>query len=285
MTPGVSPKTRKVTILVGALALMALAIGWDVQRRWGSELALEDWQGLDVYAFGAGDVAVFLLHGYGRSPAAVEPLARALERQVPGRYVLPRGPLRVGSGGWAWFEDEEQAGPRGHVHSVLEARGSLAAAVARARREGARRVVLMGQSMGGRMAGDVALSLERPVDGLVLLSSLSLPTWEVDHILGQRVFMWHGRRDPVFPFRVAEQLAGALTERGADVRLVPFDGGHETGPVVEPLSAFLREITGAAAPEAEEPEGGAQDATDHEDGPGAPGVPAGEVDQVPEGRR
>jgi len=235
------PVVRKALIVSACLIAIALAVLWDVDRRWGVESPLASWGELDVHAFGQGPTAVILLHGYGSSPDALVPLAHALAERFPARYILPRAQHRVSEGGFAWFEWPDQVGgERAHRRSILHARRALLQVIARARREGAGRVVILGHSMGARMAGDVALASTPALDGVALLSGVTLPSWDVTHIPHQHVFMAHGRRDGVFPFHVAEEVRDYLREHGADVTFFAFDGGHELGPILDPLVEFLR---------------------------------------------
>jgi len=68
----------------------------------------------------------------------------------------------------------------------------------------------------------------------------------VEHLPGKldcRVLILHGRRDRKVPVKQAEQLAAALTKRGADVQAYYFpEGSHELGASVDaPLRQFLRD--------------------------------------------
>ena len=101
-------------------------------------------------------------------------------------------------------------------------------------------IVGVGYSMGGGMIGE--LSKRRPLAALVLLSTytsiadmanrFALPsllvripfdnTARVAEFRGP-VFIQHGRRDTVIPFRYGEKLAAAAGERGT---FLPMDCGH-----------------------------------------------------------
>ena len=68
----------------------------------------------------------------------------------------------------------------------------------------------------------------------------------VEHLppkLNCHVLILHGNRDPKMPVRQAEQLAQALTDRGAQVETYYFPkGSHELGASVDaPLTDFLRD--------------------------------------------
>ena len=68
----------------------------------------------------------------------------------------------------------------------------------------------------------------------------------VEHLPGKldcSVLILHGRRDRKVPVKQAEQLAAALTKRGAHVQTYYFpEGSHELGASVDaPLRTFLRD--------------------------------------------
>src|SRR5216684_3869841 len=77
----------------------------------------------------------------------------------------------------------------------------------------------------------------------------------VDHLpgrLGCSVLILHGERDRKMPFKQAEHLARALTDRGARVETYYFPkGSHELGARVDgPLKDFLRDNLLGSNPEA-----------------------------------
>jgi len=131
-------------------------------------------------------------------------------------------------------------------------------ALARHPRVDGNRIVAMGRSLGAGVASDLAL--ERPVAGLVLLSTFTSAAdmaWQAYKVpaLGVRdrfdnrralrrfdgpVLLLHGRRDRIIPFEHAERLAG-LRE---DLEVIPLDCGHNDclsawPRVVESILAFL----------------------------------------------
>jgi phospholipase/carboxylesterase len=61
---------------------------------------------------------------------------------------------------------------------------------------------------------------------------------------GLKVLQTHGQRDPILPYADAEKLRDLLTNAGADVRFVPFAGGHELPPVaLDAVSKLIVETT------------------------------------------
>jgi phospholipase/carboxylesterase len=107
------------------------------------------------------------------------------------------------------------------------------------------RTVLGGFSQGAMLACDVALRMERPFAGLVLMSGtlLSKDEWLplMPNRRGLPVFLSHGTADPLLPFSMAERLRDLLTQAGLAVEWVPFRGAHEIPPaVLGELGKFLR---------------------------------------------
>lgn len=231
---------RLLLILSAGLVSIAIAAAAGYHRRWGSGVGLDEWGELSAHSFGEGSTAIVILHGYGGSPDDLESLARQLAETVPARYILPRGTHRVAGGGWAWFQwPDEVGGEPAHRQSILAARRGLLELVGRARSEGAGRIYIVGHSMGARMAGDLALALDPPPDGLALLASSTLPSWNVERLEGLRVFMAHGTRDPIFPLEHAIETRDSLRGHGADVTWHEHRGNHSYRLAVDELVLFL----------------------------------------------
>lgn len=100
------------------------------------------------------------------------------------------------------------------------------------------RTVLLGFSQGGAMAIDVGSSL--PLAGIVACSGYPHEGWQPQGELPP-VLLSHGRQDPVVPFAASEALQRGLSQAGARVELVPFNGGHGIDPELLPaLGTFVR---------------------------------------------
>jgi phospholipase/carboxylesterase len=69
------------------------------------------------------------------------------------------------------------------------------------------------------------------VDALALWSAsrLAFEQWRpaLQRLRGVRVELRHGHADDNIAIDAAQALRDALVEGGADVRWIPFDGGHE----------------------------------------------------------
>jgi len=105
------------------------------------------------------------------------------------------------------------------------------------------RTVLLGFSQGGAMAIDVGTTL--PLAGIVACSGYPHEDWQPQAPLPP-VLLSHGRQDPVVPYAASEALQRGLSQAGAQVDLLGFNGGHGIDPELLPaLGAFVRRCLGA----------------------------------------
>jgi phospholipase/carboxylesterase len=213
---------------------------------------------------GAGNGAsIVLLHGFGAPGNDLVSLAEAIPVPPGTRFFFPAAPLSLQMGfgdsrAW-WMLDLERrnreiaAGlardlSRDVPVGLAEARAkilSLLDELERRYKIDPRRTVLGGFSQGAMLACDVALRMDRPLAGLVLLSSTLLARDEWVPLMpkrcGMKVFMSHGSRDQLLPALLAEQLRDLLTQAGLLVEWVGFHGVHEISDLVlTRLAAFLQ---------------------------------------------
>ena len=86
----------------------------------------------------------------------------------------------------------------------------------------------LGYSNGANILASVAFAQPKLVDTLVLLHPLiPFDPPSQPGLMGRRVLITAGRRDPICPAPLTEQLAAYLTAQGADVTLHWHAGGHE----------------------------------------------------------
>ncbi len=111
----------------------------------------------DPYALGEGEDAVLLFHGFAGSPFELRPLAYSLARRGF-RCVVP---LLPGHG-----RDAERLGTVSEVDWIEAGFGAFDSLLA----EGHERIFVVGFSMGGALAIDVAAGRPREVAGLALLA-------------------------------------------------------------------------------------------------------------------
>lgn len=222
--------------------------------------------GADREGGGDGPVVV-LMHGFGAPGDDLVPLWRVLDVPKETRFVFPEAPLELGGMGFgfgtarAWWmidvERLERAIAAGETRDLSqevpeglpEARAKVTEMLAALHDDwkvAGERLVLGGFSQGSMLALDVALHVEQPLAGLVLMSSTLLAEHEwvprMTARVGLPVVQSHGERDPLLPFSLAERLRDRLTEAGLKVDWVPFRGAHEIPPpVLERVGAFVRD--------------------------------------------
>jgi len=207
--------------------------------------------GLSAITIGDPDAAtvVVVLHGREMCGSDLAPFAHSLGVQA--YFVFPDAPLPCARGRSWWPVDSEArlrrlgGGPMDlwtmDPPGRAEARDRLDALL---RQFASRRRVLVGFSQGGMLAMDYVLHGGR-VDGLALLSStrIAFADWQprLPRLAGLPVLVAHGRADDELSFAAGEELRDAATSGGAEVRWLPFDGGHQIPLVVwRGLRQFLQ---------------------------------------------
>ncbi|MEY4513717.1 MAG: hypothetical protein RLZZ450_5839 [Pseudomonadota bacterium] len=226
------------------------------------ELSARVTGGVDGRGAGDGPVVV-LMHGFGAPGDDLVDLAAFLRVPADVRFVFPEAPLLLDGGpGRAWWmldmalferrmrgEQIDRSDDLPDALPALRAQLLASLSVIEQRLGVSRdRLVLGGFSQGSMLACDVALHAEHKPAGLVLLSStlIARTVWS-EHAAsckGLKVLQTHGQRDPILPYADAEKLRDLLTNAGADVRFVPFAGGHELPPVaLDAVSKLIVETT------------------------------------------
>jgi len=212
---------------------------------------------------GGGDgPLVVLLHGFGAPGTDLVGLWRVLDVPSKVRFAFPEAPLsmpQLGMGRAWWMLDMakiEQAMMSGVPRDLSgEDPPGLPAARAQvldmldALQEklgvSGTKTVLGGFSQGAMLSTDIALSTDRELAGLALMSGALLAKERWMAGLGRRaglpVFQSHGQQDMLLGFGQAEKLHELLEGAGLAASFLPFRGGHEIPmPVLERLGGFLR---------------------------------------------
>jgi phospholipase/carboxylesterase len=182
---------------------------------------------------GVAGPALLLLHGTGGSEHDLLPLRDHLSPGAPVLSVrgtvlengMPRFFRRVSEG--VFDEDDLRRRADDLAEFVLTASAAY--------RIEQRTLVAVGFSNGANIAS--AMLLQRPglLAGAVLLAAM-VPYAEppAADLAGTAVIISNGDRDPLIQAGVAQQLAGQLRERGAEVVELPHPGGHQIYPAVLP---------------------------------------------------
>jgi phospholipase/carboxylesterase len=228
--------------------------------------------GADREGGGDGPVLV-LLHGFGAPGTDLTALWRQIDGPRGLRYVFLGAPLvletevpnDIAARAW-WMIDIaelQQKAAEGRLDELTErvpvglaeAREALLGACAAIEQElsvEGSRLVLGGFSQGAMLACDFALRDERPLAGLVLMSSTLIcrTDWQLlaPRRAGLPVLQSHGRADPILPFELAEKQRELLRGAGLAVEFIAFNGGHGIpGGVMDSLGGFLNRTLGPSS--------------------------------------
>jgi phospholipase/carboxylesterase len=197
-----------------------------------------------------GDPAGLLVlhHGRGADENDLLPLADVLDAERRLHVVTPRAPLTLpGSPGYHWYVVPRVGYP--DPDTFHSAYGKLAAFHDELwERTGVspERTVFGGFSMGSVMSYSLGLGADRPAPAGILAFSGFVPTvdgWEPSFAdrQGTRVFIAHGRHDPVMQVEFARLARDLLEAGGLDVEYHESDAGHHIDPAhVPPAIEWLR---------------------------------------------
>ena len=187
---------------------------------------------------------LLLLHGYGANEEDLLGLAPHLDARLV--CVSARAPYALDFGGFAWFNIE--IGAEGVRFDFAEAAEPLAQilslvdALRRVHRPA--RIFIAGFSQGASMALAAALKRPRDFAGAIALSGLCSPDMvpeDAASVQGLKIFMSHGRFDPVIPIAQARASRDLLTPLGLDLLYKEYDMPHAIAePCLEDLASWLR---------------------------------------------
>jgi phospholipase/carboxylesterase len=192
-------------------------------------------------AAGEPEGLLVLNHGRGADEHDLLGLADVLDPERRLHVATPRGPLQVpGWPGYHWYvvprvgypdPDTFQASYRqlAAFHDELWERTGV----------GPERTVLGGFSMGSVMSYGLGLGADRPAPAGILAFSGFVPTvegWEPDPA-GRpdlKVFIAHGRRDPVMSVEFARTANDLLRRGGLEIEYHESDAAHQIDPADVP---------------------------------------------------
>jgi phospholipase/carboxylesterase len=200
----------------------------------------------DLYIFreepGATDGAplFFLFHGTGGNENQLVSLGRELLPQA--HIVSPRG--AVSEGGALRFFRRTGEGVY-DMDDLARATAKMTAFVrAHAAGKGQRTVVGLGYSNGANILASVLFEVPELFDAAVLMHPL-IPFGPQPQpgLVGKRILITAGRRDPICPPAASEALAKYFEQQGADAKLFWHPGGHEVAQAeIDAVGAFLQRI-------------------------------------------
>lgn len=206
-------------------------------------------------AVGRTALSVVWLHGMGHGPEHMAAVAERLALPESGvRGVFPCAPAQAvspltGRTAAVWFRQSVERlwqadlptlrSAERHINELLDAE---------VERFGADRVALAGFSQGAVTALYSGLRYRRPLAGIAVYAAF--PLRGVDFFdaadrstAGVPVWMGHGVRDWVVPYRIGREVHGQLADRGHPVSWYRYRGGHEVfGGVGAELAGFFETL-------------------------------------------
>jgi phospholipase/carboxylesterase len=192
---------------------------------------------LERPAAAAPEGLLVLHHGRGTEESDLLGLADALDPERRLRVVTPRAPLSLpGSPGYHWYLVPRVGYP--DPETFYAARAALAELHDELWEEtgvGPERTVLGGFSMGSVMSYAMGLGADRPAVAGILAFSGFIPVvegWEpsLADRRATRVFIAHGRRDPIMEVEFARRARDLLEAGGLGVEYGESDVGHQIDP-------------------------------------------------------
>lgn len=208
------------------------------------------------------DLLIILLHGFGASnsdfttiPSVVKPGSKKIA------WVFPQAPSSQGPAQWweldfmKWMMAHQTGGEAlaGLIREEFRGLGACRTSMAELVREARAmfgelplaRVALGGFSQGAMTATDLALHLDERCAGILMLSGAPIVVEQWSEKLGRhrgvKIFISHGRADPVLPFSVSSWSKTLMENGGAVVTYEAHGGGHDLGPssTIARLTSFI----------------------------------------------
>lgn len=202
------------------------------------------------------DSAVIWLHGLGADGNDFSPIVPGLRLPVElgVRFIFPHAPAIpvTINGGFvmpAWYDILEMDIDRkvdndGLLHSAEQIRAFI-------QREidsgiDSSRIVIAGFSQGGAVAYQVALSHEKPLAGLLAMSSYFATSKSINLSKSNNnipLLIHHGSYDPVVPVKLGKSAAEELEQRGYRVKYKTYPMEHAVCPEqIDDISAWLQNV-------------------------------------------
>jgi phospholipase/carboxylesterase len=197
----------------------------------------------------AGEPAGLLVlhHGRGTDEQDLLGLADVLDPERRLHVVTPRGPLELpGWPGYHWYVVPRVGYPDPDTfHAAYDSLAALHDGLWERTGIGPERTVLGGFSMGSVMSYALGLGPGRPAPAGIMALSGFVPTvdgWQPDLDRRPRVFVAHGRTDPIMGIAFARQARDLLEGGGLSVEYHESDAGHHIDPAHVPAMVdWLRE--------------------------------------------
>lgn len=184
-------------------------------------------------AAGQPEGLLILHHGRGTDETDLLPLADMLDPSARLQVVAPRAPFELpGWPGYHWYPVHRVGYPDPESFwASYQQLGALHDELSRRYELGPSRIVLGGFSMGAVMSYALGLGPDRPAPAGILALSGFIPTvegWEANLAdrTDTRVFITHGRNDPVIDVTFARRAHELVEQSGLDVEYHETDAAH-----------------------------------------------------------
>jgi phospholipase/carboxylesterase len=177
---------------------------------------------------------VFLHHGRGTDESDLLPLADQLDPERRLHVVAPRAPLSLGGPGYHWYVVPRVGYPDPETfHASYRLLAELHDETWERLGLTPEQTVLGGFSMGSVMSYSLGLGPDRPAPAGILAFSGFVPVvegWQPQLPRPARVFIAHGRLDPIMEVGFAHRARALLEESGMDVEYHESNYGHWIEP-------------------------------------------------------
>ena len=205
-------------------------------------------------AAGEAEGLLVLHHGRGADENDLLPLADVLDRERRLHVVTPRAPLQIpGFPGYHWYVVPRVGYPDPETfHAAYRALAAFHDELWERTGLTPERTVLGGFSMGTVMSYSLGLGADRPAPAGILAFSGFVPVvdgWEPaladrQHV---RVFIAHGRNDPIMEIGFARRARELLEAGGLAVEYHESDAAHQIDPAHVPAAtAWLGQTLGSS---------------------------------------
>jgi len=210
---------------------------------------------LERPAAGEPEGLLILHHGRGSDEHDLLGLGDALDPARKLHVITPRAPLTLGGPGYHWYVVPRVGYPdHDTFHAAYQRLASFHDEVWQKTGLTPEHTIFGGFSMGSVMSYSLGLGPDRPAPAGILAFSGFVPTvdgWAPDVPRDTKVFIAHGRRDPVMEVGFARRAKELLESSGMDVSYHESDAAHHIEPAHLPAAIDWVNATltsGAARP-------------------------------------
>jgi phospholipase/carboxylesterase len=205
---------------------------------------------------GSANASIIWLHGLGASGDDFAPIVPQLklDESIYARFIFPHAPQRAitFNGGLempAWYDFtingiEREINP----DHLLEIRQQVCELIQLEIDRGVKsdRIVLAGFSQGGAIAYDVAFCCEKPLAGLMAMSTYIADFSVLEHAIQSANFpvhIFHGTQDQVVPLSLGEKAKLALERKGWHPEYSLYSMDHSVCLAqIRDISRFLNRV-------------------------------------------